>query len=549
MRYHYLIQKVEMMSMYDKTLVEVPDDTGVHIKSAGRKKEKYVYKHTKYYRNENGKPRNKSKLIGKLDDVSGKMYPNTNYFELYNVDIEFPDISIWDYGYSYLIMNVCHSTGLYECLSASFGKQAMEIIIMAAYIIREGNAMDAIDDWQQRNYFKDFNKQLTSQTCSKGFANITAQQRYSFFKSWISKSFTGGSVCYDVTSISSYSQEMTEVEHGYNRDGENLCQFNLGMFCDETNKTPLYYSRYNGSLTDKTNLSFVLADVKDLGIARVKMILDGGFWSEECIKTLNDCCDAFTVGMPLYLKESEKTLNTHSENIERYANELKYRHIYCAQSFLEIHGVAGRVLVFYDALNHLKLCEEMSDRIEMLSSELAQLKRYPKGKFKRYQPYFIITKHDIDSGFDYVADVEKIEKLRRNKGFFLLFSTDMTSTPSDILYYYRAKDADEKLFAQIKVDMESDRFRTHKQETTDGKTFVTFIACVIRSYLLEKLSNLISEQSTSLKKLFKQLSNITVITNSSRAGIRFTKALTKKQRQILEVFGVDKKIVSSVLDG
>jgi transposase len=454
--------------MYEKTVVEVPDDTGVHIKSAGRKNEKYVYKHIKYFRNEKGKPRNNSKLIGKLDNDTGKMYPNKNYYELYNVDITFPDITIWDYGYSYLILHVCHSMGLYECLSASCGIHTMEIIIMAAYIIREGNAMDGIDDWQQRNYFNEYNKLRTSQSCSRSFVNITAKQRYSFFKKWITKSFTGGSVCYDVTSISSYSQGMTEVEHGYNRDNENLCQFNLGMFCDEASKTPLYYSRYNGSLTDKTNLSYVLADFKDLGISRVKMILDGGFWSEECIKTLEGYCDAFTIGMPIHLKESEKILDTHADNIECYANELKYRHIYCVQAFLEIHSVAGRVLVFYDALNHLKLCEEMSDRIEMLSSELAKLKRYHKGKVKRYEPYFKVTKHDLDSGFDYVVDTDKVEKLRRSKGFFLLFSTDMTSTPSDILYYYRAKDADEKLFAQIKVDMECDRFRTHKQETTDG---------------------------------------------------------------------------------
>jgi len=65
----------------------------------------------------------------------------------------------------------------------------------------------------------------------------------------------------------------------------------------------------------------------------------------------------------------------------------------------------------------------------------------------------------------------------------------MKSTASDILDYYRAKDVDEKLFAQIKVDMDGSRIRTHSEETTDGKTFVTFIACVIRSYLLNKLTN------------------------------------------------------------
>lgn len=69
---------------------------------------------------------------------------------------------------------------------------------------------------------------------------------------------------------------MSAVERGYNRDGDELSQYNLGMFCDEVTKTPLYYNRYNGSLTDRTNLSYVLANAKAVGIQRVKMIIDGG---------------------------------------------------------------------------------------------------------------------------------------------------------------------------------------------------------------------------------------------------------------------------------
>lgn len=45
----------------------------------------------------------------------------------------------------------------------------------------------------------------------------------------------------------------------------------------------------------------------------------------------------------------------------------------------------------------------------------------------------------------------------------------MESSPSEILDYYRAKDADEKLLAQIRVDMDSGRIRTHNEETTKGK--------------------------------------------------------------------------------
>jgi transposase len=140
--------------------------------------------------------------------------------------------------------------------------------------------------------------------------------------------------------------------------------------------------------------------------------------------------------------------------------------------------------------------------------------------------------------------MDKVEKLRKTKGFFLLFSTDMESTPSDILYHYRAKDADEKLFSQIKVEMDGNRIRTHSSETTEGKTFVTFIACVIRSYMLNKLSNYLSENSSSMKKVFSQLSNIILI--SSHEGYRFSKALTKKQKEILLAFNADVDIVDSI---
>jgi hypothetical protein len=55
----------------------------------------------------------------------------------------------------------------------------------------------------------------------------------------VKRALNGGSVCYGVTSISSYARQMTAVERGYNRDGDDLAQYNLGLFCDESTKPPL----------------------------------------------------------------------------------------------------------------------------------------------------------------------------------------------------------------------------------------------------------------------------------------------------------------------
>ena len=515
--------------MQSKTLVHIPDDEGIHVKSAGKKGEKYVYKYVKYFRNAEGQPRNQAKAIGKYDPESGKMFPNTNYFELYQIDPDMPDVEVASYGYSYIVLKACRDMGLYNCLVSAFGEQrAMDVIVMAAYIIREGGAMDGIDDWIPNNHFQNYNRLLTSQSTSRIFASLVVGQLNDFFTDWVKVAMGIGTVCYDVTSISSYAQQMTSVERGYNRDGEDLAQFNLGMFCDEKSKTPLYYNRYNGSLTDKTNLSFVLANAKEIGIHHVKMVVDGGFWDNKCHKNLCDLYDSYIMGMPPSLQESQNILENYSGNITTYANELDVPFTYCVPVETTVCGIPGKALLYFDEHNHVHLCNELSDKIDRYKAELAALVRYPKSKLKRFEQYFIITKRE-NSGFDYAVDVEKVDKARKYKGFFLLFTTDMEATPEDTLYHYRAKDAAEKIFDQIKCDMDGNRIRTYNEQTTDGKVFVTFIGCIIRSYLLNKLSQYMRDNSTTLKKVFNQLMNIQIISNSN--GFRFTQALTKKKRK------------------
>ena len=529
-------------------LVSVPEDKGVHVKPAGAKGERYVYRYTSYFRNDDGKPRNKARMIGKMDEATGKMAPNANYFEMYALDCALPDVSVWDYGYPYAVLEVCRDIGLMECLSASLGDGiALDVVACASYIIREGNAMDGIDDWLTRGPLPGHGRILTSQSVSRLFASLGPGKREHFFTLWVEKALSGGSVCYDVTSISSYAQEMPSVERGYNRDHDNMAQYNLGMFCDEMTRAPLYYDRYNGSLTDKANLTCVLANARAVGIDRVKMFLDGGFWSTECIRALAVSCEAFTVGMPMHLDAARATLKERGSNIESYRNKLKGSNIYCVGTDTGIYGVKGRVLLFYDPQGRASQSAALSERIERLSSELAGLKHYPKGKLSRYTPFFTLVRREGGSGFDYAVDDEKADALMREKGFFLLFTTDMASTPADILYYYRAKDADEKIFSQIKVDMEGCRIRTHSEATTDGKAFVTFVACVIRSHFLRALSDYLAASSSSLKKSFAQLSDIRLI--SSGDGWRFAKTLTKKQKQVLSALGLAEDIVKSVKDG
>ncbi len=141
------------MKLLKQLLVPIPDDKGIHVKSAGAKREKYVYKYVRYFRNSDGKPRNKAKSIGKLSSEPGMMVPNENYFEMYKVSPQQPSISVWNYGYAWLVRKISTDIGLSQCLSEVFGERAADIIAAAAFMVSKGNVMDYMADWMERSFF------------------------------------------------------------------------------------------------------------------------------------------------------------------------------------------------------------------------------------------------------------------------------------------------------------------------------------------------------------------------------------------------------------
>ena len=104
----------------------------------------------------------------------------------------------------------------------------------AMYCIgNETSTMNDIDDWMESAYLPYELPLITSQGSSRLFQTVgkdlSAVQ--GFKRDWAEMAGKGQIVCYDVTSISSYSNLIVSVEYGYNRDHEKLSQINLGMFC------------------------------------------------------------------------------------------------------------------------------------------------------------------------------------------------------------------------------------------------------------------------------------------------------------------------------
>lgn len=200
----------------------------------------YAYYITRIYRNKKGKPTNDRVSIGKIDNETGMLIPNKNYYEIYakETPIKDNDIeSIKSCGVTFLIDGQFRETGLYDVLKRKFPQNAHKIIALAEYMLCEGNVMSYYEDWYDEVYPHNGTK-LSSPEISRVFQSIDYKSRMDFFKTWIYARKQHEYIVYDVTSISSYSRGIESLEWGYNRDKESLPQLNFAMYYGQESMLP-----------------------------------------------------------------------------------------------------------------------------------------------------------------------------------------------------------------------------------------------------------------------------------------------------------------------
>jgi transposase len=325
------------------------------------------------------------------------------------------------------------------------------------------------------------------------------------------------------------------VERGYNRDHDLLPQVNFGVFSSENTKIPLYYSLYDGSIPDKANLPYVLQDASDAGLNNLILYLDGAFATKPCFDSLKKC-NTFVVGMPLNLAETKNIASKFSGTMHMYNNYINMFNVYYQEYATTIHGVVGKAIVYFD---YHKLANQMDATVREYQRneiELLSKKQYPEGKLKKFQKYFVIKKGSCDGrNFSYTVDQDKFDKYIKYHGYFMVFTNNIDLDPKAALYSYRGKDVDEKVFDQMKNDIDGDRLHVKCEDSLKGKLFVIFIALIIRSKMLHELSGYLSKHSMSFEEIMDTLDSIEVAHTSS--GYKQRCSVTKKAREILAEFG------------
>ena len=184
----------------------------------------YVYEATSFWDKSKNQSRQKRKLLGRRDPVTGSLIKTQRQKK---TDV----VKIQDYGNIYFLNKLWKQTSLYKIIKSLYPEERKEIQTLVNYVVSENKPYYLLSPWSEYNYTDNKKSKISSQRISELLEKLGARdnKQNDFFELWVKSQKEIGGLYFDITSISSYSQMLTMVEWGYNRDKEKLRQINLGL--------------------------------------------------------------------------------------------------------------------------------------------------------------------------------------------------------------------------------------------------------------------------------------------------------------------------------
>ena len=545
-------------------------DYRVSIPSSGKVsiKKKTNGDHYVYYQYENNYcPERKYNLpkrttIGKVcQDDSSKMFPNPNYLKF------FPNETLPEYKDSsrssclkvgtYVVLNkIIHEYHLQSTLESIIGEKYGLFLDLVAYtIICENNASQYYPEYAYNHplFTKDM-KIYSDSSVSNFLHDITVDDSVMFLNDWNSHSKQNEKIyiSYDSTNKKSQAGDVDIVEVGHSKTGLPDTIFNESIAYDRTNRKPLFYESYSGSITDVSQLKMMIDKAKSFGYKKIGFILDRGYFSETNIHYMDSNGYSFIImikGMKQLVRDTVLQV--------KGAFEEKWDHIILEY---EVNGITVEKQLFQSDENiryihvYYSSTKAASEKMEF-THKLAEMEKDMKknaGNNKKFPDiydhyYDLVYWHEGKEDQKFVTGVpreEVIEEELKLMGYFCIVTSEKMDA-KDALLLYKSRDDSEKIFRGDKSYLGERAERVYTEESYKSKIFIEFVALIVRSKIYVDLIEQMKADGKrynymTVPAAIRELEKIEMI-KYGVGDYQLDHALTKTQKTILKAFGIDQR--------
>jgi transposase len=493
----------------------------------------YAYEAKNYWDPEKKQSRQKRRYLGVWDESTGQIIPKTSERDVKTTK---------SFGPAYLLNSISNGIQLRKKLTDSFGKDGDLILALAMSKLVHQTSLKNLHHIMEDSFLPEIHslkESFSSQWLSDFLVRLSSQDTAmtSFYNSLVAGE--DETLVFDITSFSSASKNIDWLEWGYNRDGMDLPQVNLGLVLSLHRHLPLYFKLFPGSINDVVTLKNLVAETKAFGINKSLFILDRGFYSENNIKELSKENIDFILPLPFSVTIGKGLISETNRDIEDPTNARRFGGdiFYVLESEVVIGGVRAYGYVLYDKKREGLETNSFYNRLIDIEYALNGKEfRNPVDQFKR-------TSGNFERHFECNIEGKKIKLRRRvnaisqtlNRfGKTILLSATKRSW-DEVLSLYRERDEVEKKFDELKNELDVMPLRVHKIETLQGLLFIFFISLVLRAMLLQRAREAELLDKKSIEDILLELSKL----RAAKVGGKWRLTeISKKQRTIFEKMGI-----------
>jgi len=509
----------------------------------------YLYESESY--RENGKVKNKRRIVGKVDPVTGEHIFKPEYIEekginsfdspvhkqrVYSVN-DIKKSKVTEYGVFFLLDEISKQIGLVDVLANTIPAAYKEILNLAFFIVASGEPALYCEDWLYKSEHYP-GKALSSQRISELLLALTPGERNAFFESWSDHRRENEYIALDITSISTYSEQINYAEWGYNRDKEKLPQINICLLLGEKSRLPILQVVYSGSLKDVSTLKNTLQLASNLNLDDMSVVMDKGFASAKNVKVMLDPDSKlrFLIALPFNMSFPKKQVESEYGGIDCVENTI-IAGADILRGVTKVRAWDGYDIYTHTYLNSDEATQAKNRLYAKIQKFIDQVKLDPATQINNpdVKKYLIVrksTKEPIGLTINIRHEVIKNELM--HSGWLVLISNHVDNAREAILIY-RGKDVVEKGFQYMKNCLDLARLRVHSDNAMQNKVFVGFIALIITAHVHNVMFRNELYEKWTMKKMLKILERMKAhyIKND-----KIISPLTKDQKRIFQAFNI-----------
>jgi hypothetical protein len=490
-------------------------------------------------------------LRGENDDLKADANGAADGSMIFLSPEDVPSFALWDgenrpfvhIGSSRLLERLAKQAGLHRLARKIFPQLADDLLALAYYLASERGPVDYCEDWVRQNVENLQKDRLSPGDVRELLEEVSEWKTSEFFERWARIRSEDEYLVMVEALGSSYAAFVGNESGEENFEKDEWIRRDFHLVTGRESFVPVRPVSRFGMFNDANRLKSELENFSFLKRKKFTIVADEGFYNEKNIESM------LKMGPKRRFLVSPPLNEYHTDLFSKLASDIEKDKYSVLWGRNIAHGKRVKYkwnkntsVYLYFYFNEHGYYKKDHRIYAQLLKQLTDFEKDASARFEdlEYEKFYTVSQKK-NSGKAPGRAVEvnhgAVKKNLGNFGKLILIGNDRDLSAAEALEIFKAKNVLDKGFETFASCVKTERKTPGFFHSHPGGEFICFLAQILDSYLNFKMRSSRSRVETTPRKL---LLSFNARPTPAIGGAKISDSLTERQKEVLELFGLEK---------